>query len=141
MSAANQGFGIDCYSGGSFGLANKLVLYPKNDGVSQKFKFVNDGGNIYSLFCQKNSGTVEIPVGSFAKGVHIEVGQQNGAVNAKWEVTPVTQGVYANKGGFYIKGCKGLVLDIFEGNIQAETKIIQWDVNGGNNQVWIIVPA
>lgn len=51
----------------------------------------------------------------------------------------VTQGEWAKK-AYKLKTFSGKVLDIFEGNVQNGTKIIQWDDHGNLNQQWIIVP-
>ena len=51
----------------------------------------------------------------------------------------VTQGEWAKK-AYKVRTHAGKVLDIFEGNLQNGTKIIQWDDQGSPNQQWIIVP-
>lgn len=42
------------------------------------------------------------------------------------------------KNAFYIKSFCGKALDVKGGECHNEAHVIQWDYNGGNNQIWII---
>lgn len=39
---------------------------------------------------------------------------------------------------FYLKSFCGKALDVKGGNCHNEEHVIQWDYNGGNNQIWVI---
>lgn len=42
---------------------------------------------------------------------------------------------------YYIKSFCGKCLDVSENTAKSGQPVIQWDYNGGNNQIWILTPA
>jgi hypothetical protein len=54
---------------------------------------------------------------------------------------PCTDAKYAGKNAVFLKSYCGKALDVCEGKAKKEQKVIQWDYNGGPNQVWIIEPV
>ena len=44
----------------------------------------------------------------------------------------------AGKNAVFLKSYCGKALDVCEGKAKKEQKVIQWDYNGGHNQIWIV---
>lgn len=77
-----------------------------------------------------------MPKNSNDSGKKIKAGKANNAMGEYWEFVPV-QG-QANT--YYIRSFCGKCLDAEGGSSQPGTNLIQWDYNGGENQMWIIKP-
>lgn len=115
---------------------NHLIIYEFNNGANQKFYFQSIGGNKYGIFSAKTHQTVEVPNGSSQNGTRIVCSQANKQVNEFWELVPAN--FMGKPNAFYIKSFCGKTLDVKGGECHNEAHVIQWDYNGGNNQVWVI---
>jgi len=115
---------------------NHLIIYEWNGGHNQKFYFQSAGGNKYGIFSAKTNQTVEIPNVSQSNGTRVVCGQPNMQVNEYWELVPAN--FMGKPNAFYIKSFCGKALDVKGGECHNEAHVIQWDYNGGNNQVWVI---
>jgi len=51
-----------------------------------------------------------------------------------WKITRVS----GKDNAYHIKSFCGKSLDLYQGNIENSTPIIQWDFHGNSNQVWFI---
>lgn len=54
-----------------------------------------------------------------------------------FDLTPVTSGPWAGK-AYYIKTVNGKALNINGASANNGADIYQWDLQGGNNQCWIV---
>jgi len=115
---------------------NNLIIYEWNNGANQKFYFQPIGGNKFGIFSAKTHQTVEVPQGSQHNGTRIICSQANKQVNEFWELVPAN--FMGKPNAFYIKSFCGKALDVKGGQCQNEAHVIQWDYNGGNNQIWVI---
>lgn len=113
----------------------KLILWTRNNGNNQKFRFREVGGKyqIVSLL----GACVEVPNSSGANGVQLLAGQVNNTPNEYFEIVPSNN----HKGAFHFRSFCGKFLDVCEGKDSKGTPIIQWDFNGGKNQTWYLRPA
>lgn len=115
---------------------NHLIIYESNNGANQRFYFQSIGGNKYGIFSAKTHQTVEVPQGSSQNGTRIVCSQANKQVNEFWELIPAN--FMGKQNAFYIKSFCGKALDVKGGECHNEAHVIQWDYNGGNNQIWVI---
>jgi hypothetical protein len=115
---------------------NNLIIFNWGNTANQKFYFQSIGGNKYGIFSAKTNQTVEVPQGSQHNGTRILVSQAHKQVNEFWELVPASFNGLNN--AFYIKSFCGKALDVKGGVCQNEAHIIQWDYNGGKNQIWVI---
>ena len=120
----------------------KMILWKKHGETNQKFKIMQGQGKFsgqYQITSSMGANiTMEVPSNSTAKGVQIYVNSANGTPNEFWQIIPAKS---EKNGGYYIKSFCGKCLDVCEGKSAANTPIIQWDYNGGKNQIWYIHPA
>lgn len=115
---------------------NHLIIYEWNGGANQQFTFHSIGGNKFGIFSAKTHQTVEVPNGSQHNGSRIVCSQPNKQVNEFWELVPAN--FMGKPNSFYLKSFCGKALDVQGGQCQNEAHVIQWDFNGGNNQVWVL---
>lgn len=94
---------------------------------------------LYNFKSCNGEGAIHVADGNDKNGGHLKVGQQNYPFYY-FQLVPVEQGEFKGK-GFYIRTFAGKALDVSGGKPENNTPIIQWDYHGGNNQIWLIVPA
>ena len=120
----------------------KMILWKKHGETNQKFKIMQGQGKFsgqYQITSSMGANiTMEVPSNSTAKGVQIYVNSANGTPNEFWQIIPAKS---EKNGGYYIKSFCGKCLDVCEGKSADNTPVIQWDYNGGKNQIWYIHPA
>ena len=88
------------------------------------------------LIISSMGATVEVPNNSTAKGVQLYVNKPNNGLNEQWQIIPAK----GHDHGYFIKSFCGKCMDVCEGKACKDAPIIQWDYNGGKNQVWYIKP-
>ena len=118
---------------------NKLILWPDNNGANQKFILKNVGGGKYGIFCAKNGLTVELPDAN--KGSRVQCSQPNKQPNEFWELVPVNNPKFQGKNAYHLKSFGGHAMDVEGNHAQNESRILTWDIHGGDNQVWFITPT
>ena len=140
LTALNEGMALDV--SGDPKSKGKMILWKKHGEKNQRFK-IKQGTGAYSNQYQIFSGmgeniTMEVPNNSTGKGVQLYVNSANGTPNEYWQIIPAKA---EKNGGYYIKSFCGKCLDVCEQKTAPNTPIIQWDYNGGKNQIWYIRPA
>lgn len=85
----------------------------------------------------KTGFAVEVAGNSTAKGSTIQAGALNHTPNEFWELVPAN----GPQNSYYIKSFCGQCLDVSQNKAESGQPVIQWDYNGGKNQIWIITPA
>lgn len=140
VSGINHKFVLDVSQSSNQNEFNKLIIFKDHNAPNQKFLIQSVGNGRYAFFNAKNNLTVEVP--SQDNGCRVHCSQPNKQQNEFWELVPAN-GVkgFENKNAFYIKSYNGKCLDVSEGKAKDEAHVIQWDYNGGSNQVWVIEPT
>lgn len=118
---------------------NKLILWPDNNGANQKFILKSVGGGKYGIFCAKNGLTVELPDAN--KGSRVQCSQPNKQPNEFWELVPVNNPKFQGKNAYHLKSFGGHAMDVEGNNAHNESRILTWDLHGGDNQTWFITPT
>jgi hypothetical protein len=111
---------------------NKMLLWSKHQQKNQLFRIKEQDGKY--LILSSSGATLEVPNNSTAKGVQMYVNQPNNTPNEYWHIIPAK----GEKDGFFIKSFCGKCLDVCESKTSNGTPVIQWDYNGGKNQIWYI---
>jgi hypothetical protein len=130
ITGLNKGMVADVSQGND---RNRLILWSKSGDKNQRFRIRAVGNGKYQIVsCM--GGALQIPNGSGANGVQIINSQQMNSPGEMWDIYPA-QG---HNGGYYIKSFCGKMLDVNQGKDSKGQSIIQYDYNGGKNQVWFI---
>lgn len=133
LSKCNPNMALDCSKDPED--KHKLILWNKHGKNNQRFKFPYHNGK-YMIVSQDHGQVVEVPKDSNESGKKIKAGKQSNSMGEQWEFVPV-QG---QPNTYFIKSFCGKCLDADGGKTDPGTNIIQWDYNGGENQMWIIKP-
>jgi hypothetical protein len=94
-----------------------------------KFAFVSVEGNVALMVAQDNP----------QDGAAIQADQSQHK-SSFFDMLKVTGGPFAGR-GFYLKTFCNKAIDIFEGNTNSGTAVIQWSYHGHTNQIWLVCPA
>lgn len=87
-------------------------------------------GSGYCLKCKQ--GNKYLTVESSADGARIFAAAKSGQANQTFKIEEKEP----DSKEYYIYTYCGKVLDVFEGNKHKGTPIVQWEFNGGENQLW-----
>jgi hypothetical protein len=88
-----------------------------------------------------NNGVISVPNGSTNQGEKLKVQKPVKSLNEWWELVPAQNGQFNGKNAFHLRSFCNLCLDVFEQKAKDNQSIIQWQYNGGNNQVFFIEKA
>jgi hypothetical protein len=128
----------------------KLALTVKNQGnpTLSLETYTNDPTQQFHIYEEnKKSAFVQVSSNN-ALCVFKDNNADNGELRtdagnhaSSWfEVVPVTHGEWANR-AYVLRTFAGKAVDIYGGAAKAGNPVVQWSVNGGKNQGWLIVPA
>ena len=120
---------LDLSQGGEH--AGSLVIWKSNKGENQSFTFVPCGNGEYHIKCRINKTylTVEGP----HNGARVFAGKKSHQANQKFRIDEKTPD---GKEHIIYTYC-GKVLDICEASKKEGAQVIQYDFNGGKNQMWM----
>ena len=76
--------------------------------------------------------------GSNGNGARAMLGSPQKSEIEFWTLELATNKRLGNRRGYILKSHCGKALDICEGSCKNGQQIIQWDLNGNENQIWII---
>jgi arabinogalactan endo-1,4-beta-galactosidase len=101
---------------------------------SQKWRFVDVGGNQFRIENFKSGKALTVVGGSVSDGAKIEQRTYNGVSSQKWQLIDSGDGYYQIK-----NAGSGKLLDVPGRSTQDGAQLNQWTSNGGWNQMWIIL--
>lgn len=120
------------------GTHNLTISTFKND-ASQRFTIIPQG-NKYAFVVQSTSTALCIYYDN--KQNCAEVRADPGKHDSSWfEIKRAENGTLSKKGYLIETFAHGKCLDIEAGVTNDGTKVLQFDIHNGDNQVWVIVPA
>jgi hypothetical protein len=122
----------------------KVIQYEWHAGDNQRWRFIplsGDDKGYYKIESVNSGKCLDISGGSKEAGANlIQFSWKNGVgvKNQEWKVTPLDTPNYV-----YTIACKhsNLVLDVPSGSLDNGVNIIQWGLNNGLNQKWLITVA
>ena len=122
-------------------VSSKVLVRTFSGEPTQKFTIVTEQ-NKFAFVCG---------VGAFQTGLCVFQDNQNKAAEivvdqarhpSSWfEVTRVTVGKWTNKAYVIKTHANKQALDIAGGQATEGQKVLQYDLHGGDNQCWLILPA
>ena len=118
---------------------NKLTINTYTKDNSQHFT-IGSQGDKYAFIVQSTNTGLCVYFDKSDNGA--DVVTDGGLHNSSWfSIERVSQGMHANK-AYYINTFCGKRLDIEGGNIANNgNRVIQWEKNNGNNQIWQFLPV
>jgi hypothetical protein len=125
--------------GGSTAAGTQIQQFPANGGLNQQWQFqVLPDGNVEIV--NACSGLVlDIPNGSTANGTIVQQYTANGGLNQEWVL--MGAGTSAPLGpGYIANASSGKVMDIPGGSTDSGAIVQQFELGGGSNQQWMLVP-
>lgn len=128
--------------GGSLSEGAPLIQWDWHSGAHQQWTFIpltgaDDG---YYLIRSVNSGLVlDVSGASTQNGAQILQWIPHEGDNQKWKLIPLSDAPLIDR-HFYIQNKNSeMFMDVKGGSEVAGTKVIQWPLNGNDNQIWRIL--
>lgn len=134
QSAMNANWVLDI-SGNSTSNGGNMIIYKRNSGNNQKFRFAYSGG-YYTLTCVKSGKLVDVSGGSLKDGGNVLQWVANKGKNQQWSVT-----VDASNRLTFVNRNSGKPLDVAGGKAANSANVRQWKSTGGNGQKWSLAAA
>lgn len=132
-SAMNSNMVLDI-NGAGIGNGAGVIIWNRNGGANQRFRFASAGSGRYSLEMVHSGKRVDVDGASRARGHEVIQWPANGGANQQWTLT-VDKDNYVT-----LTSCNsGMVIDVDGAKAVAGRRVIQWPANGGKNQKWKLV--
>ncbi|MDR1183818.1 MAG: RICIN domain-containing protein [Coriobacteriales bacterium] len=110
------------------------ILWSKNAGDNQKFRFTyNANTGYYSITAAHSGRALDVYGASTVSGARVIQWSPHSDFNQQWRIVSATGGTYA-----IYSAPTGLALDVNGGSTAAGASLIMWPYHGGANQRWIL---
>jgi hypothetical protein len=125
--------------GGSTDNGTQIQQFPANGGLNQEWQFIPLSNGYFEILNAWSGKVLDIPNGSTDNGTVVQQFTANGGLNQSWVL--LGAGSSAPSGPAYIANASsGKVLDLPNGSTDSGTILQQFELNGGSNQLWTLVP-
>ena len=128
-------------SGGSTANRARMIVWPRNNGKNQRYRFVpnysysTSGYVAYAIRCVHSGKHVDVQGGGTNKRQPViqYMPKKTDCANQLWRIT-----VDAYNRVTFVSLKSGMVIDIQGGKVTDRAQTIQYPCNNGNNQKWVL---
>ncbi len=100
---------------------------------SEWWRFENTGDGEYTITNTVTGQVLQTGDETYSNGTHFATGQETGALNQRFAIVPNDTGDYR-----IISSINDFAVDVYNGQGEDTTPVIQWKYNGGSGQKWLI---
>ena len=111
----------------------RMLVYERNDGKNQRFRFEAMSDGTYLIKCVHSGKYVDVQGGGTKQGQAVIQYAKNSKDNQRWRLSVDA----SNRVTFTCKK-SGMCFDIQGGKAKTGAKMIQYPSNGGKNQKWVL---
>jgi uncharacterized repeat protein (TIGR02543 family) len=126
-------------SGASLGNGAQAILWTKNGGKNQNFRFIyNPKTGYYAIVSVHSGRALDVEGASTKQGSAVIQWSSHGGYNQQWCIVPVgTDTTGATTYAIY-SAVSGLTLDVNGASSKQGASLIMWPYHGNKNQKWVI---
>ncbi|MBR0575076.1 Ig-like domain-containing protein [Proteiniclasticum sp. BAD-10] len=141
INSKNSGLVMDVYDGGTKEGTN-IIQYSYHGMENQQWRFDSLGNGYYKITSVLNPEySIDVFGGGDTMGNRVIQYHYHGGTNQQWKILKNADGSISLMSRLAEENGTNFVLDVFGGGKTEGVNVIQWALNGGDNQKWFLQPV